>query len=452
MILKKIAVLLMSVIIAMGWAATAMATDAAVHDDARSIPTEADEQPITAEEELARAVGALQSGITFSIPEFSADFPMRITVDEETGISLVVSGNKGIPNSVSSITATFHAEAGQVLEQNYRTSSEFGYDELIVTLNGEVIKRLSGQTTWTKAAYVIPETGDYTAELRYVKDENGEDGEDCAWINTFMLVSAEEGAAVLDSLPAYWYSEEAGLSVYSEGSREFVLEDMMSLQLAYGGNVKCYAVSTEGVEIQAHISRDIDPDNACVTLNNANEYIRLRPYAYADGFFFELNWIDTLESTGRSSTVVRLFPAVGETQAQAILLFAGEKGVEEYIRSSYSDPSRVRWRYADEEEWRTVSEKVFVAPDLDGRPSAMYRFSAYSMSGSFLVGVKIELASETDTYEVTTNLSGGILAELPAAEYHIRVTNLGETDTASCSPDVLGPEGGHCFIFVTMGE
>lgn len=87
-----------------------------------------------------------------------------------------------------------------------RVSSEESYDRLLFSIDG--VKRLdiSGETGWTRRAYTLDE-GTHTLRWRYMKDESGNSGSDCAWLDDVHLP-----LALWDS--AYgWFGTMAGLSV-----------------------------------------------------------------------------------------------------------------------------------------------------------------------------------------------------------------------------------------------
>lgn len=404
----------------------------------------------TVDEELIATV-LNKSGyreMTFSNPKDETEWPM-LFVEHEDGTPCMRTSNSSVPNSVSSLTVTFYAEAGDLLIQDYRSSTEFGRDELTVTLNGEVIKHFSGERDWKGAVYEIPETGEYTAELRYVKDESVDEGNDCLWIDYFSVYPPELPDQLRDYFQPFLFSDEAGLLVTEEGAREIVFDDenMLMFSLEFGGNMKCYVVPSDSADLQATFTPDMDPDRAYIYVNDTEPYFCVGQAASEYGFCFNV-LLDTLETTGHTWTYIRLFPSVGEYQTQCVVLFAGEETLSDFIRISFSNPTDVHWRYVDEEEWRTVSENKFVAPNINGRATAEYRLTAYDMSGARLGGVEIELASETDTYTLTTDEMGTILAELPAAEYHFTMLNLPEGYSGTCMPETLGTEGGSCIVFI----
>jgi len=71
-----------------------------------------------------------------------------------------------------------------------RTSSEARYDKLLFSIDGEQCgTALSGESGWQRFAYGLT-AGRHTLRWRYVKDESGSAGNDCAWIDDVSLPMA----------------------------------------------------------------------------------------------------------------------------------------------------------------------------------------------------------------------------------------------------------------------
>ena len=65
---------------------------------------------------------------------------------------------------------------------DWKVSSEFGYDYLSVSLNGSLIKQITGETPWTTVTISVP-AGTYYLNWTYSKDEGKSSGNDCGWID-----------------------------------------------------------------------------------------------------------------------------------------------------------------------------------------------------------------------------------------------------------------------------
>lgn len=78
------------------------------------------------------------------------------------------------------------AVAGQVISFSYRVSSEEGYDFFLVSFDGDIIFKESGEKSGT-FEYKIPTTGNHTLFFSYSKDEDTSHGEDMAKVWNFII-------------------------------------------------------------------------------------------------------------------------------------------------------------------------------------------------------------------------------------------------------------------------
>ena len=97
------------------------------------------------------------------------------------------SGNAGVNNSVSDATGTIHAEAGESLLFNYKTSCGSG-DKFQFLVDGQVEMEATSTTGWTLYEYLFENAGDYEITFRYVKDGSGSAGSDCAWVKGVSMI------------------------------------------------------------------------------------------------------------------------------------------------------------------------------------------------------------------------------------------------------------------------
>ena len=84
-------------------------------------------------------------------------------------------------SSTSSYTYTFDVEAGDVLSFDYSVSSESGYDELTITINGTTVVTASGEeTSFYQKSFTT--TGTITMIVEYTKDGSNSSGSDQATV------------------------------------------------------------------------------------------------------------------------------------------------------------------------------------------------------------------------------------------------------------------------------
>lgn len=83
-----------------------------------------------------------------------------------------------------------------VLEYDYKVSSEEDFDFLRVLLDGEEQAAYSGELDWREAQLTIP-SGDHTITFRYQKDGSISTGGDTAWLDSFELASDDGRPALI---------------------------------------------------------------------------------------------------------------------------------------------------------------------------------------------------------------------------------------------------------------
>lgn len=124
------------------------------------------------------------------------------------------SGNAGVNNSVSEVTASRHIEAGLTIRFSYKTECGTG-DVFRFLVNGETVLEKGSSTAWTEYEYTCENEGDYTFTFSYIKNGSGAVGSDCAWVKgvsiIFSLSSALNvpgGDLVFNSTGSYpWIAE-----------------------------------------------------------------------------------------------------------------------------------------------------------------------------------------------------------------------------------------------------
>ena len=115
------------------------------------------------------------------------DYPFAVTDD---GTALV-STNKGVSSSASSLSLTFTKAAE--LSFSYKASSESGFDYLVIRKNGAALNndyseksKFSGDMTEFKTYTIQLAAGDVLT-LEYSKDSSGDEGDDCVYLKDFAV-------------------------------------------------------------------------------------------------------------------------------------------------------------------------------------------------------------------------------------------------------------------------
>ncbi len=101
--------------------------------------------------------------------------------EEADGRFYAKSGNGGVGNSTSSVTATINMHAGETLTFDYKYSSENNYDWFNFTVDGQQKIHVSGtnNANWQTYTYTATADGAVTFVWSYSKDGSMNNGDDC---------------------------------------------------------------------------------------------------------------------------------------------------------------------------------------------------------------------------------------------------------------------------------
>lgn len=78
-----------------------------------------------------------------------------------------------------------------VVSFRWRTSSEENYDCLLLLVDGNEVRRISGLRDWEEASHAVDAAGPHTLEWKYVKDGSESRGDDCGWVDDVSWTPAE---------------------------------------------------------------------------------------------------------------------------------------------------------------------------------------------------------------------------------------------------------------------
>lgn len=145
-------------------------------------------------EEIAQIVVNGEVDITFRGDENEYSWPFIIT--EKNGEACIKSSNAGIEASFSILYADVTLKAGEAIGFDYLISSERSNDILYVIVDDQDIYAISGTSDteeWSSAyPWVAVEDGTYSVALCYIKDDDTNEGDDCAYVKNFRICSQED--------------------------------------------------------------------------------------------------------------------------------------------------------------------------------------------------------------------------------------------------------------------
>ena len=141
-------------------------------------------------DEAFRGCGALETAIVANSPkEADSTTPQPITFADWTSTNHSSS-------STSSETYTFTAAASATLSFDWWVSSESGYDNLIVTLDGTTILAKSGSQSGTYNHAITQ--GEHTLVVKYTKDGSNSSGSDQASVSNIVVSAGSSGTTGFD--------------------------------------------------------------------------------------------------------------------------------------------------------------------------------------------------------------------------------------------------------------
>ncbi len=148
-------------------------------------------------EEIAAVLNSGDIQVTYRPEEGdSAEMAWPFVIAEKDGEKCLKTPNAGIEDSFAMLYADVTLKKGQAVGFDYLCSTESGADIMYVIVEGEDIFSITGWDevpTW-KSCYpwVAQEDGTYEVALCYLKDADGNEGEDTVYIKNMRVVDQSE--------------------------------------------------------------------------------------------------------------------------------------------------------------------------------------------------------------------------------------------------------------------
>ena len=149
--------------------------------------------------ESSDAISAVLDGGTLEVsyrPEEEDEYSWPFVITEKNGEACLKASNQGIESSYAILYADVYLEAGQAICFDYLASSEKGYDILYVIVDDNPVYNISGYDqveAWqTCYPWVALEDGTHEVALCYLKDSDGNEGDDTVYLKNLRAVAAED--------------------------------------------------------------------------------------------------------------------------------------------------------------------------------------------------------------------------------------------------------------------
>ena len=154
-------------------------------------------EKMASSEEIVAVLNSGDIQVTYRPEEGdSAEMAWPFVITERDGEKCLKTPNAGIEDSFAMLYADVTLKKGQAVGFDYLCSTELGADVLYVIVEGEDIFSISGwdETPTWKSCYpwVAQEDGTYEVALCYLKDGDGNEGEDTVYIKNMRVVDQSE--------------------------------------------------------------------------------------------------------------------------------------------------------------------------------------------------------------------------------------------------------------------
>ena len=154
-------------------------------------------EKMASSEEIAAVLNSGDIQVTYRPEEGdSAEMAWPFVITERDGEKCLKTPNAGIEDSFAMLYADVSLKKGQAVGFDYLASTENGADIMYVIVDGEDIFSISGwdETPTWKSCYpwVAQEDGTYEVALCYLKDGDGNEGEDTVYIKNMRVVDQSQ--------------------------------------------------------------------------------------------------------------------------------------------------------------------------------------------------------------------------------------------------------------------
>lgn len=405
------------------------------------------------EAQLNAALNAEGGDIVFKNGADQYDWPM--TVCEKDGRTVVASSNAGVNSSSAVVNAALTAKAGDAVVVTFRTSSEAASDLLTISVDGTPVKRFGGEKDWMTYAWSVENDGEYALTLSYVKDYALEDGEDCVWIDSVAVVSGDAVAAALAVNPVYPVADELTLGIANESAKQIIIDDPDEILPGFFGPSLYYIVPDDTVTVSAFLTADIDPEAVYAYCNYDGASYPAIYSVFEGGYIFE-SGIDSLETSGYSSTSMYLVDSASEDYPLSVTYFASEENVNAFIAEvnatiaeGYEGVPTLpgTWAYSD---GTLPSTYELPGDSVDPGGMSAYTLIFVDQNGDPVPGVVAQICDDETCMTATSDELGRCELTMVPYAYEIHILKVpegytGDTETVT----VASADGGELTFVLT---
>lgn len=352
----------------------------------------------TAQAPSAEALrGALGDALTFYSSDSLTAWPWLVDGDR------VYSSNAGAAETDALLYTRVTAQAGDALAFDVRVSCLPVFDRLTISLNGEIVKTFTGETSLQGYAIAFPQAGEYEICFAFAKESAEGAGDDRAELRHIRLLHGQEAADALAANPAYPQTlpgKELDVSLPSSAAREIAFDDPAGYIAAYLPAKHYYILTQDPAPAHVAIGADIDPDAAILyNMDGAR--------AVSTAETGESCFIVSCGLQGESYDQLLVLESLEQQENNAAILYFADTAFVDQVCQGFG----ASWRYLENDAADSAQESP---------QEATYTLRFVDADGAPVAGVMVNICSDTFCFAPAVTRTDGV-ATFAGAPYAYEV-------------------------------
>lgn len=352
----------------------------------------------TAQAPSAEALrGALGDELTFYSSDSLTAWPWLVDGDR------VYSSNAGAAETNALLYTRVTAQAGDALAFDVRVSCLPVFDRLTISLNGEIVKTFTGETSLQGYAIAFPQAGECEICFAFAKESAEGAGDDRAELSDIRLLHGQEAADALAANPAYPQTlpgKELDVSLDSSAAREIAFDDPAGYIAAYLPAKHYYILTQDPAPAHVAIGADIDPDAAILyNMDGAR--------AVSTAETGESGFIVSCGLQGESYDQLLVLESLEQQENNAAILYFADTAFVDQVCQGFG----ASWRYLENDAADSAQESP---------QEATYTLRFVDADGAPVAGVMVNICSDTFCFAPAVTRTDGV-ATFTGAPYAYEV-------------------------------
>lgn len=331
--------------------------------------------------------GALGDALTFYSSDSLAAWPWLVDGDR------VYSSNAGAAETDALLYTRVTAQADDALAFDVRVSCLPVFDRLTISLNGEIVKTFTGETSLQGYAIAFPQAGEYEICFAFAKESAEGAGDDRAELSHIRLLHGQEAADALAANPAYPQTlpgKELDVSLPSSAAREIAFDDPAGYIAAYLPAKHYYILTQDPAPAHVAIGADIDSDAAILyNMDGAR--------AVSTAETGESGFIVSCGLQGESYDQLLVLESLEQQENNAAILYFADTAFVDQVCQGFG----ASWRYLENDAADSAQESP---------QEATYTLRFVDADGAPVAGVMVNICSDTFCFAPTVTGTDGVAA------------------------------------------